>query len=142
MGEPDRDDIGSRVHTGTVNFAAYLSLPLALDLHEQIGVAYKQARLAMLRNRWLDAVRDLPGIELLAADDPRLSSAIAAFRLRGRTTLAENAAIARRLLREHGVFTVERGGLAAGACVRATPSIFSPPSAVDRLSAALRQLAA
>ena len=142
MGEQERGDIRSRVHTGTINFAAYLTLPLALDLHQQVGVAYKQVRLARLRNRWLDAVRDLPGLELLASADPRLSSAIASFRLRGRTTLADNVALARRLLQQHGVFTVERDGLASGACVRATPSIFTTEAEVDRLSAALRQVAA
>ena len=141
MGEKDRGDIRTRVHTGTINFAAYLTLPLALDLHEQVGVAYKQARLARLRNRWLDAVRDVPGLELLASTDPRLSSAIASFRLRGRTSMADNVTLARRLLKEHGVFTVERDGLAAGACVRATPSIFTSEAEVDRLSAALRRVA-
>jgi selenocysteine lyase/cysteine desulfurase len=141
MGEKDRDDIRTRVHTGTINFAAYLALPLALDLHEQVGVAYKQARLARLRNRWLDAVRDLPGLELLASSDPRLTSAIASFRLRGRVSMADNVALARRLVREHGVFTVERDGLASGACVRATPSIFTSEAEVDRLSAALRKVA-
>lgn len=142
LGEREGDDIRTRVHTGTFNFAGYLSLPLALDLHEQVGVAYKQARLARLRNRWLDAVRDVPGLELLASDDTRLSSAIASFRLRGRTSMADNVALARRLLQEHGIFTVERDGLAAGACVRATPSIFTSEAEVDRLSAALRKVAA
>lgn len=142
MGEDDRGDVRTRVHTGTLNFAAYVTLPLALDLHEQVGVAYKQARLARLRNRWLDAVRDVSGLELLASSDPRLSSAIASFRLRGRTSMADNNALARRLLKEHGVFTVPRDGLAAGACVRATPSIFTSEAQVDKLSDALRQVAA
>nr|WP_315251813.1 aminotransferase class V-fold PLP-dependent enzyme [uncultured Duganella sp.] len=142
LGEKDGDDIRTRVHTGTINFAAYLALPLALDLHEQVGVAYKQARLARLRNRWLDALRDVPGLQLLASDDPRLSSAIASFRFRGRTSMADNVALARRLVTEHGIFTVERDGLAAGACVRATPSVFTSEAEVDRLSAALRKIAA
>ncbi len=141
MGEDDRGDVRTRVHTGTLNFAAYTTLPLALDLHEQVGVAYKQARLARLRNRWLDAVRDVSGLELLASSDPRLSSAIASFRLRGRTSMADNYALARRLLKEHGVFTVPRDGLAGGACVRATPSIFTSEAQVDRLSEALRRVA-
>jgi selenocysteine lyase/cysteine desulfurase len=141
MGEDDRGDVRTRVHTGTLNFAAYVTLPLALDLHEQVGVAYKQARLARLRNRWLDAVRDVSGLELLASSDPRLTSAIASFRLRGRTAMADNNALARRLLKEHGVFTVPRDGLAGGACVRATPSIFTSAAQVDRLSEALRQVA-
>lgn len=138
MGEADGDDIRTRVHTGTVNFAAYAALPVALQLHERIGVANKEARLHLLRNRWVDAVRDIDGIEVLASPDPRLTSAIASFRLRGRTSAADNVALARRLLAEHGVFAVMRDGLASGACVRVTPAIFTPPAQLDRLAAALR----
>jgi selenocysteine lyase/cysteine desulfurase len=142
MGERDRGDVRTRVHTGTINFAAYLALPLALDLHQRIGVANKQARLHRLRNRWVDAARDIDGLELLASSDPRLTSAIASFRLRGRTSLADNVALSKLLLRDHGVFAVYRDGLASGACVRATPSIFTTEAQVDRLVAALRQVAA
>ncbi|WP_229473737.1 aminotransferase class V-fold PLP-dependent enzyme [Pseudoduganella lurida] len=141
MGESDGDDIRTRIHTGTINFAAYLSLPLALQLHEQIGVANKQARLHHLRNRWVDAARDIGGVQLLAAADPRLTSAIASFRVHGQTSVADNAALSRRLLREHGVFAVWRDGLASGACVRVTPSIFTSNAQVDRLVTGLEAVA-
>lgn len=142
MGEQAGDDIRTRVHTGTVNFAAYLALPVALDLHQRIGVANKQARLHRLRNRWVEAARGIEGIQVLASDDPRLTSAIASFRLAGRASVDENIALSRLLLREHRVFTVMRDGLASGACVRVTPSIFTSEEQVDRLVAALRQVAA
>ena len=142
MGESDGDDIRTRVHTGTVNFAAYLALPVALDLHQRIGVANKQARLHRLRNRWVGAARGIGNVELLASDDPRLTSAIASFRLKGRTSAAENLALSKRLLREHRVFTVMRDGLASGACVRVTPSFFTSEAQIDRLVAALGQVAA
>jgi len=142
MGEQDRGDVRTRVHTGTLNFAAYLALPAALELHQRIGVANKQARLHRLRNRWVDEARDIAGIELLASSDPRLTSAIASFRLRGRTSLADNAALSKRLLKDHGVFAVWRDGLASGACVRVTPSIFTSEAQVDRLVAALGKIAA
>ena len=138
MGETERDDIRSRIHTGTVNFAAYLALPLALEVHQRIGVANKQARLHRLRNRWVEAARDIEGVEVLASSDPRLTSAIASFRLRGKTSVADNVALSKRLLEEHGVFAVMRDGLASGACVRVTPGIFTQESQLDRLIAALR----
>ena len=141
MGETDGDDIRTRVHTGTVNFAAYLTLPAALDLHQRIGVANKQARLHRLRNRWVEAVRGMAGVELLASADPRLTSAISSFRLKGRASVADNLALSRLLLREHRVFTVMRDGLASGACVRVTPSIFTSEAQIDSLVAALRQVA-
>lgn len=134
-------DVRARVHTGTANFAAYLALPAALDLHERIGVANKQARLRHLRNRWVDEVRDIDGIQLLVSEDPRLGSAIASFRLREKSSLRDNVATAARLVKEFGIFTVHRDGLASGACVRVTPSIFTPESHLDKLVDALRKIA-
>lgn len=141
LGEKAGDDIRTRVHTGTVNFAAYLSLPAALDLHAQIGVANKQARLRLLRNRWVEAARGIDGIEVLASSDPRLTSAIASFRLKGKTSVADSYALSKKLVQEHGIFAVPRDGLASGACVRVTPGIFTPESHLDRLIVALRKVA-
>jgi len=139
-GEKAGDDIRTRVHTGTVNFAAYLSLPTALDLHAQIGVANKQARLRLLRNRWVEAARGIDGIEVLASSDPRLTSAIASFRLKGKASVADNFALSKKLVQEHGIFAVPRDGLASGACVRVTPGIFTPEAYLDKLVDALRQV--
>ncbi|WP_409475611.1 aminotransferase class V-fold PLP-dependent enzyme [Stenotrophomonas sp. Y-13] len=140
MGDRDRG-IASRVHTGTANFAAFLALPAALAFHQRIGTAAKRARLLRLRDQWRDAARALPGLQLLGSDEPRFSSAIASFRLAGQVTLQQNIGVARRLLEEHGVFTVHRDGLAHGACVRVTPGIFTSPAQIDRLVAGLRRLA-
>ncbi|CDG82730.1 aminotransferase class V-fold PLP-dependent enzyme [Janthinobacterium agaricidamnosum] len=141
MGQPDDANVYNRVHTGTANFAAFMTLPLAFDLHDQIGVANKQARLRLLRNRWVEAARDIKGIDVLASPDPRLASAISSFRLRGKTSLADNVALAKRLLDEHGIFTVHRDGLASGACIRVTPAVFTPEEDMDRLLLALRKIA-
>jgi selenocysteine lyase/cysteine desulfurase len=142
MGEADHDDIGTRIHTGTVNFAAYMALPAALKLHQRIGVANKRARLLHLRNRWLDALRDDARVQLLASADPRLSSAIASFRLHGQTAMADNTASAERMVRQSGVFVVPRDGLASGACLRVTPGIFTTPAQVDALVGAVRAVTA
>lgn len=141
MGEADTDAIDSRVHTGTVNFATFLALPAALALHERIGAANKRARLLRLRNQWLDALRDDPRVQLLASVDPRLSSAIAAFRLRGEHGMDANLATAERMLRHSGVFVLARDGLASGACIRVTPGIFSTPAQMDALVEAVRAVA-
>jgi len=141
LGEHDDGRIDARVHTGTLNFAACLALPTALALHARIGVANKRARLLRLRNQWLEALHGDDRIERLASPDPRLSSAIAAFRLRGQTTMAANTATAERMLRGHGVFVVPRDGLASGACLRVTPGIFTPPAQIETLVAAIRAVA-
>lgn len=141
MGEAETGHIDSRVHTGTVNFATFLALPAALALHERIGVANKRARLLRLRNQWLDALRNDPRIQLLASPDPRLSSAIAAFRLHGQYDMDANTATAERMLQQSGVFVVAREGLASGACIRVTPGIFSTPAQMQALVEAIKGVA-
>jgi isopenicillin-N epimerase len=143
MGEEEArgGDVNARVHTGTSSFAAYLSVPDALDFHDLIGIAAKAARLRRLRDRWAEALRDNAAFQILTPPDPRLASAITSFRLHGKTSVADNIAIARALLERHRIFTVHRVGVAAGACVRVTPGVFSSDDDIDRLLLALRTMA-
>lgn len=143
MGEEagPQNDIRARVHSGTSNMAALLSAPDALDIHESIGPARKAARLKALRDHWVERLRGHPGIEMLTPADPRLYAGISSFRLSGRTSVAENAAIARTLLERDRVFTVHRAGPARGACVRVTPAVFTSMDEMERLTSALRSLA-
>lgn len=136
------DSIGSRVHTGTSNFAAFLSVPAALDFHEQVGPANKAARLRRLRNLWVEPLRDRRELEILTPDDPRMHAGITAFRLTGRPGVADNIALSRTLLDGFGIFTVHRSGLASGACVRATPALYNSEAEVARLARALGQILA
>jgi selenocysteine lyase/cysteine desulfurase len=140
MGEQG-DTIDSRIHTGTTNFAAFLTIPAALDFHEAIGRAHKAARLRYLRGRWVAAVRDLSHVQVLTPDDPRMSAGITSFRLRGRTTPADNDRIVETLLTRHGIFTRRSPGVDGGDCVRVTPALYSQPSDLDRLALALEQMA-
>ncbi len=87
-------------------------------------------------------LRDDARIEILTPDDPRLHCGITSFRLRGRTSRAENVALAKQLLDRHRIFTVHRDGVAAGSCVRVTPSLASHGEDPDHLVAALRQILA
>jgi len=89
----------------------------------------------------MDALRDDAHIQLLGSDDPRLSSAITSFRLRGQTTMRDNTATSQRMVKQSGVFVVPREGLASGACLRVTPGIFSTPAQMDALVAAVRAVA-
>lgn len=141
--EPDLgpDDIRARVHTGTPDYSAQLAVPAAFDFQASVGLAAKEARLKALRDRWVRAARELAGIEILTPDDPRCYGAITSFRLAGRTSHADNVALARLLLDKYGIFTVHRDGLATGSCVRVTPALATHMTDVDRLAAALREIA-
>jgi isopenicillin-N epimerase len=137
---PDR--IESRIHTGTANFATFLTVPAALDFHESVGAPHKAARVRYLRDHWVSAVRGTPGIDVLTPDDADLVGAITSFRLGGRTGREENQAIVDELLERYGLFTVWRNGVARGDCVRVTPSLYNTPDDLDRLAAALEEMAA
>lgn len=127
------DDIRARVHTGTSNFAAYLTVSDALDFHEAIGTPAKEARLRYLRDLWAEPLRDQREWEILTPKDKRMHAGITSFRRRGRTSVEENIGLARRLVEEAKIFTVHRPGLASGACVRVTPSVFNNPDEIAQL---------
>ena len=133
--------ITSRVHTGTVDMAALLTLPAALDFQAAIGGAAREARLRTLRNRWVHAVRNHPDIEVLTPDDARMHGAITSFRVRGCRSDADNRAVAKALLDQHSIFTVHRSGVARGSCIRVTPALCNSHADVDALAKALLDLA-
>ncbi len=141
MNEPgDEDDIRARAHTGTLNFAAHLTIPDALDFHEAIGINAKEARLRHLRNLWADAARTIDGVDILTPDDPDMVAAMTAFRFKNRASTEENNVIVRTLAEEHGIFTVRRTGPAAGDCVRVTPALYNSPADMAKLAPALKAL--
>lgn len=134
----DLDRVSGRIHTGTVDFAAVLTLPDALKFHLDVGPAAKAARFSYLRNLWVEASRGLPGLQILTPDDPRLHAAITSIRMEGKTTPEDNIALSKRLFDEFNIFTVHRVGVAAGACVRVTPSMYNSPDDVMALTKALK----
>ena len=131
----------SRIHTGTVDMAAQLTVPTAFAFQDAVGAPNRIARLRWLRDRWAEDVRGLDGLEVLTPNDPTLHGGTTAFRVRGRTSVADNIAIARMLLDEFRIFSVHRTGVAKGACIRVCPALFTSPEQVDALSKALRSIA-
>lgn len=141
-GDFPASDVRSRVHTGTTNIANVMTVPDALDLHRAIGAPAKEARLRYLRDLWVQQTRELPNLQVLTPDDPRLHAGITSIRLKGKTTRDDNLKLAARLRDEFGLFTVRRGGVAAGDCVRVSPALFTTAEDVTRLVHALRIIAA
>ncbi|HKT13860.1 MAG TPA: aminotransferase class V-fold PLP-dependent enzyme [Allosphingosinicella sp.] len=139
-GEKASDKITARIHTGTVDYAALLTLPTALSFQQAIGASRREARLKALRDRWVRPLRTLPQVQILTPDEPGSYGAITSFRLRGRTSHDDNVALAKTLLEKHRIFTVHRDGVAAGSCVRVTPALASRMSELDALVAAIRSL--
>lgn len=143
-GEAPKDDenIGSRVHTGTVSIAAVMSIPKALDFHDMIGASHKEKRLRALRDMWVDEFRDNKKIEILTPDDDRLYAGITSFRLKGKTSDDDNKALARLLVEKYNVFSVYRNGIAKGACVRITPAFYTNKQDIRKFIHALNRIVA
>jgi len=140
MGEmhfPDTD-IRARTPYSTPNIPALLTLPLVFEEHQAMGGSVaKGARLNYLRNRWVDAVRALPGIEVLTPDDPRLYCGITSMRF---TRHADQQVMVERLLNDYNLFTVARSGAASGPCIRITPGLTTMAADMDVLARALNEL--
>lgn len=141
-GDWEPSDIRSRVHSGTTNSANVMTVPAALALHTQLGAANKQARLRYLRDYWVSKVKDFKGMNILTPDAAGSYGALTSFRLTGKVSKVQNVAIANELRDKHKIFTVRRGGLAGGDCVRVTTALFTKPSDLDRLVAALKTITA
>jgi selenocysteine lyase/cysteine desulfurase len=141
-GETDPEDrrLGARVHMGTVNFAAMLSVPPALSFHQRVGGAAKEQRLRYLHGLWSQPAAQMPHIEVLGGTDETSRSGMGALRLQGETTVAAVQQLQQRLEKEHGIFTVVRDGLASGACIRVTPQVFTTPGEMARFTGALRAI--
>ncbi|VVP39329.1 Isopenicillin N epimerase [Pseudomonas fluorescens] len=131
-------DIRARTPHSTPNIPALLTLPLVFEEHRAMGgAAAKGARLNYLRNRWVRAVRELSGIEVMTPDDPRLYCGITSMRF---TRHADQQAMAERLLQDYNLFTIARSGAASGPCIRITPGLTTTAADIDLLIRALNEL--
>jgi selenocysteine lyase/cysteine desulfurase len=130
------DDMRKFSKVGTVPPAPILAIEDALDFHEQIGSASKEARLRYLAQYWIErAQHAIKRLHMLTPSDPARSCAIATFRIDG----VPAREVAARLLERDRIFTVTRtvGGIEG---VRVTPHLYVSPRDLDRLVEALRTL--
>ncbi|MHC8345621.1 aminotransferase class V-fold PLP-dependent enzyme [Pseudomonas sp. RT6P73] len=131
-------DIRARTPYSTPNIPALLTLPLVFEEHLAMGgTAAKSTRLNYLRNRWVKAVRELPGIDVMTPDDPRLYCGITSMRF---TRHTDQQAMVARLLSDYNLFTVVRSGAASGPCIRITPGLTTTAADMDLLARALTEL--
>ena len=138
--DPENVLVSTRVHVGTSNFAAVLAIPHALDFHEAIGAANKEARLRYLRQLWTNEAESMSHIELLGGLDEESWTGMGSFRLEGKRSEENVTALQQRLEQKFGIFTVVRKGLASGYCVRVTPQVFTTTDDIAQLVDALKRL--
>ena len=123
-------------HTGTHPAATDLAIVDAVRMHREIGIARKEARLRSLQQYWTSKVRGLPRIRLFTPSAPTRACAIATVGIDGMPAKE----LAKRLLAEHGIFTVAIGNAGVDG-VRVTPQLYTTTEELDALVAALRSLA-
>ena len=131
-----RTDIDKLGHVGAVPPAPIMAIEDALAFHATIGTPNKEARLRWLARRWMDQVREVPGVRVYTPCDPRLHCALGAFAIDGISA----AELARRLMIEHRIFTVVRQ-FGDTEIVRVTPHLYTKPDDLDALARAIRQCA-
>ena len=137
---PENDEVRTRVHTGTMNFAAVLTIPTALDFQENIGIENIDKRLKSLRNQWVDGVINNSKVEILTPQDERMHAAITSFRIKGKTTYEENKMLMDTLTDKYGIFTVAISGIEKGCGIRVSPSLYNSREDMNKLIAAINDI--
>ena len=132
------EDIRARLPTGTVDVAARLTIPKAIEVQSAIGITRKFAHLRALRDQWVDRARDIPGVELMLPPERDNYGAISAFRLPGMRNQEQAREAQARFIAKHRLLVVAKAGLASGPVLRVTPALFNTSGEVDRLVAAIR----
>ncbi len=130
-------DIRKLNHTGTHPVHTDLAIMDAIDFHESIGIARKEARLRYLQNYWTDRVHGVKNIVMNTPADRRRSCAIANVGIEG---LAPGD-LAKTLLDRYQIWTVAIN-TANVQGVRITPQVFIGTAELDRFVTALKELAA
>jgi isopenicillin-N epimerase len=115
-----------------------LAINDAITFHLNVGPDRKAARLEALRQRWLSAVRTIPGLEVHTNTDAGMSHTIATISIKGRTA----ADLRRWLLEEKQILTMDvsrRTSQFSG--VRISCGLSTTEAEIERLITALKQAA-
>lgn len=78
------------------------------------------------------------GSGILTPEEPARYGAVTSFRLPAMKDYASAQRMAAILLDKHRILTVARRGIAGGAAVRVTPTLYNTREELDRLVSALR----
>jgi selenocysteine lyase/cysteine desulfurase len=132
------DDIRSRIPTGTVDFAARLTIPTAVEVQKRIGIERKFAHLRALRDYWYARAGDINGVELMLPREKDNYGAISAFRLPGMKTSDDTKRAQAQFIEKHKLLVVAKAGLASGPLLRVTPALFNTTQELDRLVQAIQ----
>ncbi len=135
-GEKDKNKINRLNHTGTHPVHTDLTINDSIDYYEMIGPERKEARLRYLQNYWTEKVSSIPKIILNTPLEANRSCAIANVGIEG----IAPADLAKRLLKEHKIFTVAIDYANIRGC-RICPNLYTTTKELDMFVSALKTLA-
>ncbi len=131
----EQDEIERINHLGTHPVHTELAILNALDYHDRIGPARKEARLRYLQRYWTDQVRDWEHIIINTPTEPHRSCGIGNVGIKN----MKPKEMADRLLKEHRIWTVAIDGHGVHGC-RITPNIYTTTKELDKFVAALKSM--
>ena len=136
-GEPRSGDIRKFEDLGTRSFPIEEGIGEALNFHNGIGPARKQARIGYLKNYWASRVQPMPRVKLHTSLNLKYSCAICGVSVDGMTpSELENALFDRYKIHTVGIVWENIR------CVRVTPHVYTSIADLDRLVRAIDEITA
>ncbi len=129
--EAEDDDIRKFEQIGTHPEAQTLAIAESLTLHQAIGAANKEARLAYLRDRWADRLLADDRVRLYTSQKPGFACCLATFGVDG----MDMGALRGLLWNQHRILTTTVGFPTADGDVsgiRVSPSVYTTLEEIDR----------
>jgi selenocysteine lyase/cysteine desulfurase len=121
---------------GTRSFPSEMAIGNAIDFHQAIGGARKEARLRYLKDYWYNKVKDIPGIKLYTSLKPEFSCTIATFGIDG----WDGGDITSQLFDKYKIHTtpIVFKGING---TRISPNVYTSLYDLDRLVAGITEIA-
>ncbi len=132
--DPESDDIRKFEALGTRSMPAEMAIGKAIDFHMLLGSERKEARLRYLKNYWMKAVADLPGIRFYTSLKPEYSCGLGNFGIEG----MEPGEIQKELFGKYKIYTVAINWENIHG-VRVTPNVYTTMDEMDYLVEAIRK---
>ncbi|HXG69326.1 MAG TPA: aminotransferase class V-fold PLP-dependent enzyme [Gemmatimonadaceae bacterium] len=125
--------------TGTINSAAPAGVVDAIAFQRTLGADRKRARTRYLGDYWQSRLADVPKVRLLTPRDPVRSFGVASFMVEG----VPSDALVKHLRQRKGLLVQSKAGRHSpfANAVRVSPGPYTTPGELDRLVAAVREVA-
>ena len=127
-------DIRKFEHLGTHNVPAEMAIGHALDFHNQIGIERKFARLNLLKNYWIEQVKEIKGLHLTVPQAH--TGAIAHFSIEGQDMIT----LYNQLFSKYQVYTMRYHLPGRFDGIRVSPHVYTSLQDLDRLATGITEL--